>query len=53
VAKLAATVTRPRPTRPSDEVEVIKKPRELGAMKGTVLSMEHFDDRLEEFEKYM
>jgi antitoxin (DNA-binding transcriptional repressor) of toxin-antitoxin stability system len=29
------------------------KPRQLGTMKGTVLSMEHFDDPLEEFEEYM
>jgi antitoxin (DNA-binding transcriptional repressor) of toxin-antitoxin stability system len=30
-----------------------KKPRQLGTMRGTVLSMEHFDDLLEEFEEYM
>jgi len=28
-------------------------PRQLGTMRGTVLSMEHFDDPLEEFEEYM
>ena len=30
-----------------------KEPRKLGQMRGTVLSMEHFDDPLEEFEEYM
>jgi antitoxin (DNA-binding transcriptional repressor) of toxin-antitoxin stability system len=29
------------------------KPRQFGTLKGTVLSMEHFDDPLEEFEEYM
>lgn len=29
-----------------------KKPREFGTLRGTVLSMEHFDDPLEEFEEY-
>ena len=33
--------------------ERVKKPRELGTMRGTVLSMEHFDDPLEDFEDYM
>ncbi len=28
-------------------------PRKFGTLKGTVLSMEHFDDPLEEFEEYM
>jgi antitoxin (DNA-binding transcriptional repressor) of toxin-antitoxin stability system len=27
--------------------------RQLGTLRGTVLSMEHFDDPLEEFEEYM
>jgi len=40
VAKLVATAPAPR-----------KVPK-LGTMKGTVLSMEHFDDPLEEFEEY-
>jgi antitoxin (DNA-binding transcriptional repressor) of toxin-antitoxin stability system len=30
-----------------------QRPRQLGTMRGTVLSMEHFDDPLEEFEEYM
>ena len=30
----------------------LKKPREFGTLRGTVLSMEHFDDPLEEFEEY-
>ena len=30
-----------------------RKPREFGTLKGTVLSMEHFDDPLEDFEEYM
>ena len=30
-----------------------KKPRHFGTLKGTVLSMEHFDDPLEDFEEYM
>jgi prevent-host-death family protein len=30
-----------------------KKQRQLGTMRGTVLSMEHFDDPLEDFEEYM
>lgn len=29
------------------------EPRQLGTLRGTVLSMEHFDDPLEEFEEYM
>ncbi len=29
-----------------------RKLRQLGTMRGTVLSMEHFDDPLEEFEEY-
>jgi prevent-host-death family protein len=29
-----------------------KKPRQFGTLKGTVLSMEHFDDPLEDFEEY-
>jgi len=33
--------------------ELPKKQRQLGTMRGTVLSMEHFDDPLEEFEEYM
>ena len=42
VAKLVATVTLG---------EAGKVPR-LGTLRGTVLSMEHFDDPLEEFEEY-
>ena len=30
-----------------------RKPRQFGTLKGTVLSMEHFDDPLEDFEEYM
>ncbi len=30
-----------------------KQPRKLGALRGTVISMEHFDDPLEEFEEHM
>jgi antitoxin (DNA-binding transcriptional repressor) of toxin-antitoxin stability system len=30
-----------------------KQPRQFGTLKGTVLSMEHFDDPLEDFEEYM
>jgi antitoxin (DNA-binding transcriptional repressor) of toxin-antitoxin stability system len=33
--------------------ELPKKPRQFGTLRGTVLSMEHFDDPLEEFEEYM
>jgi prevent-host-death family protein len=40
---VARLVTVPRRT---------KEPRKLGTMRGTVLSMEHFDDPLEEFEEY-
>jgi prevent-host-death family protein len=29
-----------------------KKSRQFGTLKGTVLSMEHFDDPLEDFEEY-
>jgi antitoxin (DNA-binding transcriptional repressor) of toxin-antitoxin stability system len=42
VAKLVATPT-----------EEAKKPRRLGTLRGTVLSMEHFDDPLEDFKEYM
>jgi uncharacterized protein DUF2281 len=42
VARLVPT--SPTPTR---------KPRQFGTLKGTVLSMEHFDDPLEDFEEYM
>lgn len=30
-----------------------RKPRRFGTLKGTVLSMDRFDDPLEEFEEYM
>jgi prevent-host-death family protein len=30
-----------------------KKSRQFGTLRGTVLSMEHFDDPLEDFEEYM
>jgi prevent-host-death family protein len=30
-----------------------RRPRKFGALKGTVVSMEHFDDPLEDFEDYM
>lgn len=42
VAKLVATPPEPP-----------KQPRHLGTMRGTVLSMDHFDDPLEDFEDYM
>lgn len=42
VAKLVATPPEPP-----------KKPRQPGTLRGTVLSMEHFDDPLEEFQEYM
>jgi antitoxin (DNA-binding transcriptional repressor) of toxin-antitoxin stability system len=42
-------VARLTPTPP----EPPKKLRPLGTLRGTVLSMEHFDDPLEEFEEYM
>lgn len=42
VAKLVASPPEPP-----------KKPRQFGTLRGTVLSMEHFDDPLEEFEEYM
>ena len=47
-----ATLALPRQTRQPDEAGMARQPRELGKMKGTVLSMEHFDDPLEEFEEY-
>ena len=47
-----ATLALPRQTRQPDEAGMARKPRELGKMKGTVLSMEHFDDPLEEFKEY-
>ncbi len=42
VAKLVAAP----PERPA-------KPRQLGTMRGTVLSMEYFDDPLADFKEYM
>lgn len=39
--------TPPEPPAPP------RKERKLGTLRGTVLSMEHFDDPLEEFEEYM
>ena len=42
-------VARLVPTAPTPA----KKPRQFGTLKGTVLSMEHFDDPLEDFEEYM
>ena len=42
VAKLVAAP----PERP-------RKLRQLGTMRGTVLSMEHFDDPLDDFKEYM
>ena len=44
VAKL---VTVPRQSKEPRKVP------QLGTLRGTVLSMEHFDDPLEEFEEYM
>lgn len=43
VARLVAAEAAPEPR---------KVPR-LGTLRGTVLSMEHFDDPLEDFEEYM
>ncbi|MBY0524278.1 MAG: hypothetical protein K2R98_12810 [Gemmataceae bacterium] len=42
IARLIPTPPEPAP-----------KPRQFGTLRGTVLSMEHFDDPLEEFEEYM
>jgi prevent-host-death family protein len=42
-------VARLVPTAPTPA----KKPRQFGTLHGTVLSMEHFDDPLEDFEEYM
>jgi antitoxin (DNA-binding transcriptional repressor) of toxin-antitoxin stability system len=42
-------VARLIPTPP----EPPKKPPQFGTLRGTVLSMEHFDDPLEGFEEYM
>ena len=42
-------VAKLTPTEPSP----LKRVRQFGTMAGTVLSMEHFDDLLEEFEEYM
>ena len=42
-------VARLIPTPP----ETPRRPPRLGTLRGTVLSMEHFDDPLEEFEEYM
>jgi prevent-host-death family protein len=36
----------PPPPKPA------RQPRQFGTLKGTVLSMEHFDDPLEDFEEY-
>jgi antitoxin (DNA-binding transcriptional repressor) of toxin-antitoxin stability system len=47
-----ATLALPRQTRRPDEAGMARKPRELGKMKGTVLSMERFDDPLEEFTEF-
>ena len=38
---------------PPPAPEPPREPRKLGTMRGTVLSMEHFDDPLEEFAEYM
>jgi antitoxin (DNA-binding transcriptional repressor) of toxin-antitoxin stability system len=43
VAKLVATRRQ----------ELPRKPRQFGTLRGTVLSMEHFDDPLEDFAEYM
>lgn len=43
-------VARLVPTRSPAET---RKVPQFGTLKGTVLSMEHFDDPLEEFEEYM
>jgi antitoxin (DNA-binding transcriptional repressor) of toxin-antitoxin stability system len=42
VAKLVAA------SRP----EAVARPRQLGILRGSVLTMEHFDDPLEDFEGY-
>ena len=44
VAKLVTVPKRPQEPR---------KVPQLGTLRGSVLSMEHFDDPLEEFEEYM
>ena len=48
VAKLTRS---PRTSWPS-EAGTAKKPQ-FGTLNGTVLSMDHFDDPLEDFEEYM
>jgi antitoxin (DNA-binding transcriptional repressor) of toxin-antitoxin stability system len=44
VAKLVAPA--------SGALEAAQKPRQFGTLRGTVLSMEHFDDPLEDFAEY-
>jgi antitoxin (DNA-binding transcriptional repressor) of toxin-antitoxin stability system len=44
VARLVAT--------PSEASEATQKPRQFGTLRGTVLSLEHFDDPLEDFAEY-
>lgn len=51
-----AEVVLTRGDKPVATIKATPSPREvprLGTLKGTVLSMEHFDDPLEEFEEYM
>ena len=45
---IATVVPTPPPVPPAP-----KPPRKLGTLRGTVLSMEHFDDPLPGFEEYM
>ena len=50
-----AEVVLTRGDKPVATIKATLSPREaprLGTLKGTVLSMEHFDDPLEEFEEY-
>jgi prevent-host-death family protein len=42
-------VARLVPTAPT----LARKPPQFGTLRGTVLSMEHFDDPLEDFKEYM
>lgn len=46
---VVATVVPVQPPPPPTP----KPPRQLGTLRGTVLSMEHFDDPLPGFEEYM
>lgn len=48
---IATVVPAPPPTPPAPPAT--KPPIKLGTLRGTVLSMEHFDDPIPGFEEYM